>query len=159
MVRHHYPLLFRDDPPWRQRAVAMASRTFELSEYLVDVLGVEDIGARFEGRLTYHESCQLAFGLGIRRQPRQLIRNLRGAEFIEMEAADRCCGFGGLFAVKYPAVSAAMVDEKVSTIAATGAEAVVGCDMGCLLNIQGRLNRLGLPIRALHLAQVLAGKS
>jgi L-lactate dehydrogenase complex protein LldE len=158
MVRHHYMELFDDDVVCRTRAERIAAKTYEFSEYLVDVLDVSDVGAVFRGRVTYHDSCHLLRSLGVRNQPRQLIQNVSGAEFIEMTDADVCCGFGGTFAVKYPEISTAMVDEKVKHILETGADAVVGCDMGCLMNIQGRLSRIGSDINIMHIAQLLAGK-
>jgi len=156
MVRDHYPELFDGEPEWRRRAEDVAARTFEFSEYLVDVLGVTDLGASFRGRVTYHDSCHLLRRLGIRQQPRQLIENVNGAEFVEMVESDQCCGFGGSFSVKYPEISTAMVDDKVRHIIDTGADAVVGCDMGCLMNIQGRLSRVGSPIKVMHIAQLLS---
>ena len=157
MVKHHYPDLFKSDGRWFDRAVRVGQRTFELSQYLVDVLGIDDVGARYDGRVTYHESCHLLRGLGVSEQPRRLIRNIRHAELIEMKDADKCCGFGGTFAVKYPEISVAMVDEKISHILASGADTVTGCDISCLMNIQGRLSRIGSPVKAIHLAQLLAG--
>ncbi len=155
MVRRHYPDLFRGDRTWERRARETAVRTFEFTEFLVDILHVEDVGAAFEGRITYHDSCQLARGLGIREQPRRLLRSLRGAEFVEMVDSDRCCGFGGAFSFKYPEISTALVQEKVEHILASGADAVVGCDSGCLMNIQGRLNRMGSRVKAIHIARIL----
>ncbi|WP_051184981.1 (Fe-S)-binding protein [Desulfatiglans anilini] len=155
MVRRHYPDLFRGDRTWEPRARETAARTFEFSEFLVDILRVEDVGAAFEGRITYHDSCQLARGLGIREQPRRLLRSLRGAEFVEMADSDRCCGFGGAFSFKYPEISTALVQEKVELILASGADAVAGCDSGCLMNIQGRLSRIGSRVKAIHIARIL----
>ena len=157
MVRLHYPLLFADHPDWLRRARAVAARTFEFTEFLVDVLGAADLGARFDGRVTYHDSCHLLRSLGIRGQPRRLLAGVAGADFVEMERSDACCGFGGTFAVKYPEISAALADEKAAHIRDTGAEAVVGCDMGCLMNIQGRLSRIGSDVKVLHMAELLAG--
>ena len=157
MVRHHYPQLFDDGDPWLQRARKVAAKTFELTEYLVDVLGVEDLGARYDGAVTYHDSCHLLRNLRIQSQPRKLLAKISGAEFIEMHDADRCCGFGGSFAVKYADISSAMVADKVNNIIASGADTVVGCDMGCLMNIQGMLNRKGSRIKTMHIAQILAG--
>ena len=157
MVRHHYPQLFDDDDPWLRRAKQVAAKTYELTEYLVDVLGVEDLGARYEGKITYHDSCHLLRNLRIQSQPRKLLSKVSGAEFIEMYDADRCCGFGGSFAVKYADISSAMVTDKVNNIIATGADTVVGCDMGCLMNIQGMLSRMGSDIKIRHIAQILAG--
>jgi L-lactate dehydrogenase complex protein LldE len=157
MVRHHYPQLFEDDDPWLQRAKQVAAKTYELTEYLVDVLGVKDLGARYDGKITYHDSCHLLRNLRIQSQPRKLLSKVSGAEFIEMHDADRCCGFGGSFAVKYADISSAMVTDKVNNIVASGADTVVGCDMGCLMNIQGMLNRVGSDIKIMHIAQILAG--
>jgi L-lactate dehydrogenase complex protein LldE len=157
MVRHHYPELFRDDQKWLDRAAGVGRKTFELSQYLVDVLGIDDVGASYPGKVTYHDSCHLLRRLGVAEQPRRLIRNIRRAELVEMKAADRCCGFGGTFAVKYPDISVAMVDEKISNIVASGADTVTGCDISCLMNIQGRLSRIGSPVKTMHLAQLLAG--
>ncbi len=156
MVRHGYAELFADDPGWLARSRRVAERTFELTEYLVDVLGVTDLGARCEATLTYHDSCHLLRGLGIERQPRALIGAVRGAHLVEMEDADRCCGFGGTFAVHYPEISTAMTAEKVDHIVASGAEAVVGCDVSCLMNIEGVIRRRRLNIRAIHIARLLA---
>ena len=157
MVRHHYPQLFEDNDPWLQRAKQVAAKTYELTEYLVDVLGVQDVGARYDGKITYHDSCHLLRNLRIQSQPRKLLSKVSGAEFIELHDADRCCGFGGSFAVKYADISSAMVTDKVNSIVASGADTVVGCDMGCLMNIQGMLNRRGSDIKIMHIAQILAG--
>ncbi len=156
MIRAYYPLLFAEEPDWRQRALAVSRKCFEFSEFLVDVLGVDDLGAHFAGRITYHDSCHLLRGIGVREQPRRLLRNVNGAEFVEMPESDRCCGFGGAFAVKYPAISTAMLEDKIGFILASGADLVVGCDTGCLMNIQGMLNRKGIGIKTMHIAQLLA---
>jgi L-lactate dehydrogenase complex protein LldE len=158
MVRHGYAELFADDPAWLARSQDIAARTFELSEYLVDVLGITDLGATCQATLTYHDSCHLLRGLGVSRQPRLLIGAVRGARFIEMEESSRCCGFGGTFAVHYPEISTAMTADKVDNIVASGAEAVVGCDMSCLMNIEGLVKRRGLNIRVIHIAQLLAAR-
>jgi L-lactate dehydrogenase complex protein LldE len=155
MVRHHYAELFANDSQWQRRAQELAGRTYEFSEYLVDVLGVDEFGARFEGRVTYHDSCHLLRGIGVSEQPRRLLHRVTGADFIEMRDSDYCCGFGGTFAVKYADISNAMVTDKVKNIMETGADVVVGCDMGCLMNIQGKLSRLGSPIKVMHIAQIL----
>jgi len=158
MVRHHYPQLFEEDRHWADRAATVAHRTFEFTEYLVDVLGVEDLGASFSGRVTYHDSCHLLNQLGIAAQPRRLIAQVAGVRFVEMPDSDHCCGFGGSFSVKYPDISAALLEDKVKNILASGAETIVGCDMGCLLNIEGMLHRKGLPVKVMHIAQLLAGR-
>ena len=126
MVKHHYPELFESDVTWFDRAVSIGQRTFELSQYLVDGLGIDDVGASYDGKVTYHDSCHLLRGLGVAEQPRRLIRNIQRAELVEMKDADKCCGFGGTFAVKYPDISVAMVDEKISNIIASGANTVTG---------------------------------
>ena len=157
MVRHHYLTLFQNDSHWLQRAQNLAGRIYEFSEYLVDVLGVEDLGVRFDGKVTYHDSCHLLRGIGVQEQPRKLLTHVSGAELVEMYNSDYCCGFGGAFSVKYPDISNAMVGDKVKNIIDTGADAVVGCDMGCLMNIHGKLSRMGSDIKVMHLAQLLAG--
>lgn len=157
MVKHHYLDLFRNDEKWLQRARRVGAKTFELTEFLVDVLGIESVGANFNGKVTYHDSCHLLRGLGVREQPRKLLRNIKGLQFVEMKNSDRCCGFGGAFSIKYPEISVAILDEKVETILATGADIVTGCDIGCLMNIQGRLSRKRSSVKTLHIAQLLAG--
>ncbi|HSL39623.1 MAG TPA: (Fe-S)-binding protein [Desulforhopalus sp.] len=157
MVRHAYPLLFADQPEMADRARAVGEKTFELTQYLVDELGLDDVGARYPGTITYHDSCHLSRGLGIFTQPRRLLDKVDGLELIEMADSDTCCGFGGTFSVNYPEISTAMVDAKIDNILATGAEAVVGCDISCLMNILGRLSRRGEQVKVLHIAQILAG--
>ena len=155
MVKHQYPGLFPPDSPWHGRARALAEKTFELTQFLVDVLEVTELGARFDGRATYHDSCHLNRYLGISRQPRLLLQGIQDLTLVEMEDSDRCCGFGGTFSLKYPDISLALVQDKVQSILATGADLVVGCDMGCLMNIQGRLNRLDSQVQVKHIAQLL----
>lgn len=156
MVRNHYAELFQNEPRWLQRAKALASRTYELTEYIVDVLGIEDLGSGYCGTVTYHDSCHLLRGIGVREQPRKLLRNIAAADFIEMNNSHQCCGFGGSFSVKYADISTAMVTLKVDNIIASGADTVTGCDMGCLMNIQGLLSRMGSGIKVMHIAQLLA---
>lgn len=158
MLREAYPRLFADEPAWQASVNALAARTYELSEFIVDVLGVEDVGARWSGTVTYHDSCHTARSLHVREQPRRLLRHVQGLELVEMEHADFCCGFGGTFAVRMPDISGAMLDEKIARIQAAGAPTVVTTDAGCLMNIGGGLHRRGVPVRALHLANVLAGR-
>jgi L-lactate dehydrogenase complex protein LldE len=155
MVKLEYPELFHDDLVWHGRAEDLARRTHELSDFLVNVLGVEDVGARFEARVTYHMACHLR-GLGLVTEPERLLRRVRGLELIPLERADECCGFGGSFSVRYPGISGAMVQDKAAFIAQTGADAVVATDAGCLMNIAGCLRRLGSGVRAMHLAELLA---
>ncbi len=154
MVRVGYPELFHDDPEMRRRGEGLAARTYELSEFLVKVLGVEDVGARFEGRVAYHYACHLR-GLGLTDEGVRLIRNVKGAELVGLERWDQCCGFGGSFSVRYPEVSGAIVGDKVDCIARSGADAVVATDAGCLMNIAGAMRRRGVRARAMHLAEFL----
>lgn len=157
MIRHSYPELFAGDPVWLPRAQALAARTYEFTEFLVDVLGVTDLGARYPGRLTYHSSCHLLRDLGVRRQPRQLLENIREAELVELPEGEDCCGFGGVFSVEHPEISAAMLERKIHNIEASGAPVVVACDSGCVTNINGGLHRRGKPQRVVHIAEILDG--
>uniref|UniRef100_A0A7C4RT81 (Fe-S)-binding protein n=1 Tax=Desulfatirhabdium butyrativorans TaxID=340467 RepID=A0A7C4RT81_9BACT len=156
MIRHGFPILFADDPARRQAAAEIGKRTYEFTEFLVDVLHIEDVGARFQASVTYHDSCHLARALGIRRQPRALLSKVRDLQLIEMDDSDRCCGFGGTFSIKYPQISMALADDKIASIVKTGADIVVGCDIGCLMHIQGRLAKIHSNIQAMHLALILA---
>lgn len=158
MVKNHYGDLFENDQDWADRAERVGQRTYELSQFLVDILGFENLGARYNGRITYHDSCHLLRGLGVKEQPRRLIQHIKEAQFVEMEDADRCCGFGGTFSFKYPDISTAMVDDKIKNIIASGADTVTGCDISCLMNIQGRLSRLNSPVKVKHIAQLLVGQ-
>lgn len=157
MVKLHYAELFDEADPWRGRAEALAARTFELVSFLVDVLGVEAVPARFAGQVTYHDSCSGLRELGIAAQPRRLLDGVAGLEHVDLEDAHVCCGFGGTFCVKYGAISNEMVSRKVEAIAASGAGTILAGDLGCLMNIAGKLKRLGSPIEARHVAEVLAG--
>ncbi|PYP46746.1 MAG: Fe-S oxidoreductase [Gemmatimonadetes bacterium] len=154
---HHYDQLF-DDASWRARARGVAQRTYELSSFLVNRLGVEDVGASFSGRLTWHDACHGLRDLGIKDEPRRLLRRVTGAELVELPNAEACCGFGGTFSVKYPEISVAILDEKVDAIERAGVDAVVSGDASCLMQIAGRLSRRGSMVRAMHLAEVLASK-
>jgi len=158
MVRHHYPELFKDEPELLVKAHRMAMKTYEFSEYLRDVVKVERLDSHLDAGVTVHDSCHLTRGLGVHRQPRELLAMVKGLELVEMDESDTCCGFGGTFSVKYPDISGALVDDKVDHILATGAEYVVGCDMSCLMNIEGRLHRRNERVKVLHLAQVLAAE-
>jgi L-lactate dehydrogenase complex protein LldE len=157
MVKHGYPALFRDEPRTLAMARAAGERVFELSQFLVSVLGVTDPNSSFAGKVTYHDSCHLRRGLGVYDQPRALLRAIPGVEFVEMEESDRCCGFGGVFSVKYPQISCRMVDRKIERILETGAQYVTSGDLGCLMNIGGLISRSGYPVRPVHLAEILAG--
>ena len=154
MVKVEYPRLFADDPAWERRAKQLSARTFELSDFLVNQTQVVDVGATFHGRVTYHYACHLRL-LGLAGEGEKLIQNVRGTTFVPMLRHDQCCGFGGSFAVRYPHVSGAMVDDKTSCILQTDADAVVSTDAGCLMNIGGRLHREQKPVRVLHLAELL----
>lgn len=154
MVKLEYPELFRDDLVWHERAESLARRTHELSDFLVNVLKVEDVGARYPGKLTYHMACHLR-GLGLMSEPERLLRHVRDLELVPLERCDECCGFGGSFSVRYPGISGAMVRDKAAFIEQTGADAVVATDSGCLMNIGGFLRRQGSAIRVMHLAEVL----
>jgi L-lactate dehydrogenase complex protein LldE len=157
MLRAHYPSLFADDPVEGPRARALAERTYELVSFLTDVRGMTEVPARFEGTVTYHDSCSGLRELGIREQPRRLLASVRGLSLTEMDEADVCCGFGGTFCVKYPEISDTIVTEKAERIEASGADTLLAGDMGCLLNMAGKLQRRGTAVRVRHVAEVLAG--
>jgi L-lactate dehydrogenase complex protein LldE len=154
MVKLEYPELFHDDLVWHDRAEELAHRTHELSDFLVNVLKIEDVGARCPLRVTYHMACHLR-GLGLTTEPERLLRQVRELEYIPLERADECCGFGGSFSVRFPEISGAMVRDKADFIEKTGADAVIATDAGCLMNIAGCLHRRKSKVRTLHLAQVL----
>jgi L-lactate dehydrogenase complex protein LldE len=157
MIKKYYAELFADDPEMKTHAESVGPRLYELSQFLIEVLKVEDVGAAFDGRVTYHDSCHLLRELGLSRPPRQLINAVRGVEFVELDDADVCCGFGGTFSVKYPEISSAIAAEKVANIERSKADAVVACDASCLMQISGMLSRKGSSVRTLHLAELLAG--
>lgn len=157
MIRVHYARLFEGDPDWGPRAEALAARSYELVSFLTDVLGVEGTGAHCAARLTHHDSCSGLRELGIRAQPRRLLAAVSGLDLVERGDAEVCCGFGGLFCVKYPEISVKMVSDKASAVTASGADILTGGDLGCLLNIAGRLRREGSPVRVFHVAELLAG--
>jgi L-lactate dehydrogenase complex protein LldE len=154
MIKCEYPELFHDELVWHGRAEDLARRTHELCDFLVNVLGAVDVGARFEGKATYHMACHLR-GLGMTTEPERLLSHVRGLEYVPLERADECCGFGGSFSVRFPEISGAMVQDKAAFIEQTGADVVVATDAGCLMNIGGCLRRRGSRVRTLHLAQVL----
>ena len=157
MIKCHYPALFAGDSKWEPRAQALAERTFELVSFLVDEYGVDAVEAHHDGTVTYHDSCSSLREMGVRAQPRRLLGSVDGLELAELAAPDVCCGFGGTFCVKYPDISGRMVADKAKDIASTGADTVLAGDMGCLLNIAGRLSREGSGVKARHVAEVLAG--
>jgi len=155
MVQVFYPELFRHHPREKEARI-LAAKTFEFSDFLVTQLGVVDVGARFPGRVTFHDGCHALRELGVKKSPRQLLQHVRGLELVEMKEAETCCGFGGTFAVKFPMISTAMGEVKCASIVETGAEYVISNDSSCLMQIQGVLDRQGKPIKTLHLAEVLA---
>ncbi len=155
MVKKHYPQLFQEAESQR-RAKLVAARVYELSQFLVEVLGVEDTGASYDGVLTYHDSCHLLRELEVASGPRKLIAAVEGAEFRELDHAATCCGFGGTFSVKYPDISAAIAGEKAAMIERSGAECVVACDVSCLMHMRSALAHRGSTVRCLHLAELLS---
>ncbi len=157
MVRHGYLELFKDDPKWLPRAEALAERTYEFSEYLVDVRDISDLGACWPGRLTYHPSCHLLRGLGVDRQPRALLAAVKDAEIVELPEREDCCGFGGVFSVEHPELSAEFLKRKIANLEKTEAPTLVVADTGCLMHIQGGLHRLRKSQHVVHIAEVLAG--
>lgn len=154
MVKLEYPELFRDDRAWHVRSLEMAKKTFELSDFLVNVLKVEDVGARYPIRATYHLACHLR-GLNLLTEPERLLRQVRELTLVPLERHDECCGFGGSFSVRYPQISGAMVQDKCGFIAQAQVDAVIATDAGCLMNVGGCLHRQGSRVQALHLAEVL----
>ncbi len=159
MIRTHYADLFRDEPELLKQVNSMAARTYELTDFLVNVAKIKNVPGKFAGTMTYHDSCSGLRELGVKQQPRELLNKINELPIKEMKDCQTCCGFGGTFAVKYGNISTAMVDEKCANIRATGADAVVLGDLGCMLNIEGRLRRLGdNKTQVLHVAEVLAGE-
>jgi L-lactate dehydrogenase complex protein LldE len=157
MIAHHYPALFDDDPNLLARAEALGAKTFELVQFLTEVMGVDAVDARYDGVATYHDSCSGLRELGIKAQPRALLASVAGLELREMAEPEVCCGFGGTFCVKYPDISTRMVSDKTADIVQTGADTLLAGDLGCLLNMAGRLSREGHAVRVRHVAEVLAG--
>jgi L-lactate dehydrogenase complex protein LldE len=157
MIRTHYPELFSDDPNWLPKANELAARTWELTSFLVDVLGVVKVDSAFSGTVTYHDSCSGLRELGVKSQPRRLLASMEGVTLVEMDESDVCCGFGGTFAVKYSDISGAIVEAKTRHVAETGAPILLAGDLGCLMNMAGKLSRDGKPVEVRHVAEVLAG--
>ncbi|GGK32800.1 (Fe-S)-binding protein [Salinarimonas ramus] len=156
-IKAHYPELFADDPNMAPKAHALAQKTFELVSFLTDVMSVTEVEARFDGAVTYHDSCAGLRELGIRAQPRRLLASVEGLELVEMTDSDVCCGFGGTFAVKYGEISGKIVEEKAKTIVETNAPTLLAGDLGCLMNMAGKLQRDGRAVKVRHVAEVLAG--
>jgi L-lactate dehydrogenase complex protein LldE len=156
MVRVYYKELFHDDPDWKKRAESLASRTYEFTEFVVNVLGVEDVGAVYQGKVALHQSCHLLRELNVRTEPRRLLNAVKGIEVVELERAEACCGFGGLFSIKYPEISGGILQEKIDSVEKSGADVIVASDAGCLMQIAGGLSRQGMATRTMHIAELLA---
>jgi len=161
MIKHYYPKLFEDDPSWRREAEALAKKTFELTDFLVNVLKLTDLDTALQDSATYHHSCHMSRGIEVKEEPLQLLSLVEDLKLKELPYCQDCCGFGGTFAVKMNEISTAMADEKIKQIESTGANLVVGADMGCLMHLDGRMRRTGKSMRVMHIAEVLAkgGKS
>ncbi len=155
---HHFHELFPDDEQWRKRSEAVATRTFEFGSFLVNVLGIDEVGASFRGRVTWHDACHALRDLHVHAEPRRLLRSVRNLEFVELANADSCCGFGGTFSVKYPEISVAILDNKIEAIEKAGVRAVVSGDASCLMQIGGRLTRRQSKVKYMHLAELLAAQ-
>ena len=156
MIKHHYPEVFADNTEWLARAEALSEKTYELISFLTDIMGVTSVPVTFDGNVTYHDSCSGLREMGVKEQPRTLLNTVDGLSISEGEETETCCGFGGLFCVKYPDISEKMVDTKVNDVVATGADTLLAGDLGCLMNIAGRIQRRGLNIKVRHTAEVLA---
>jgi L-lactate dehydrogenase complex protein LldE len=156
MVRVFYKELFHDDPEWQKRAESLASRTYEFTEFVVDVLGVDDVGASYRGKVALHQSCHLLRELNVKTAPQRLLNSVKGIELVELERADACCGFGGLFSIKYPEISSGILEDKIGSVDKSGADVLVACDVGCLMHIAGGLSRQDKATRTMHIAELLA---
>ena len=156
MIRVFYPQLFKNDPELHRQAQQLGTRVYELSEFLVKVLGMTDVGAEFQGKVTYHPSCHLLRELEVSREPKQLLGGVKGLDLVAMDEEETCCGFGGTFSVKYPHISEGMLDDKVKNVTETGAGTLVSCDMSCLMQIGGALSRRQAGVKTMHLAELLA---
>ncbi|SOB99075.1 L-lactate dehydrogenase complex protein LldE [Ureibacillus xyleni] len=150
-----YPHIFKNDAEWEPKAQQLANKTYELTDFIVNVLKIENVGARLDGKATYHTSCHMTRLLGVKDAPIKLLKNVEGLEYVELPGKERCCGFGGTFSVKMGNISGQMVDEKVCNVEETEADILIGADAGCLINIGGRIGRTGKPIRVMHIAEVL----
>ncbi len=156
MVRVFYKELFHDDQKTLNIVELISTRTYEFSEFLVNVLKVDDVGATYKGRVTYHDSCHALRELRIQDEPRKLIKSVKGIDFIEMKSPETCCGFGGTFSIKFPDVSVSILDEKIESIIESGADTVLSADMGCLMHIGGALDRRNIPVKTMHIAELLS---
>jgi L-lactate dehydrogenase complex protein LldE len=156
MISHHFADLFENDAALLAEVHRLEPRVWEFSRFLLEVAGVDDVGARFDGVVTYHDSCHALRELHIKAGPRKLLSKVRGLTLAEMDIAEECCGFGGTFSIKFPEVSGAMARTKVDSIQKTGASTIVSIDSSCLMQLQGVIDRAGLPLRTRHLAEILA---
>ncbi|MBM4761018.1 (Fe-S)-binding protein [Bacillus sp. B15-48] len=150
-----YPKIFAGDPEWEQPAKDFAAKSYEITQFLVDVLGVTDVGSTFKGKVTYHPSCHMTRILGVKDQPMILLENVKEVELVDLPVAEDCCGFGGTFSVKNSVISGEMVKEKSKHVSETGAEYLVGADMGCLMNIAGRMRKEGKNVKVVHITEIL----
>ncbi|WP_243291732.1 (Fe-S)-binding protein [Bacillus sp. FJAT-47783] len=150
-----YPHVFKDDPKWEKKATELANKTYELTQFLLEVLKIENVGAKLNGKATYHTSCHMTRLLGVKEAPFKLLQNVEGLEVVPLKNCHNCCGFGGTFAVKMSDISEQMVDEKVQHVEQSGADFLIGADCGCLMNIGGRMERKGKEVKVLHIAEVL----
>jgi L-lactate dehydrogenase complex protein LldE len=159
MVRTHYSELLSDDPGWKARAERLGAKTFELTQFLAEVLGVASVPGRFDGTVTYHDCCAGLREMGVKAEPRALLAKVAGLTLAEMAECETCCGFGGTFAIKFGEISSRLADDKCTHVEASGADAVVLGDLGCMLNIEGRMRRRGhASTQVLHVAEVLSGE-
>ena len=158
MVKHGYKELFSGDKNWSRRVEAIAGRVYEFSEFLVDYLGVIELGAYFPARIAYHPSCHLLRDLGVKSQPCDLLEAVEEAELVELPNLNECCGFGGVFSAEQPEISTAMLERKIKNLEESESDVLVTCDAGCMTHINGGLRRLGKPVRAVHIAQILANR-
>lgn len=159
MLKQHYPRLFKRDSTWYVKAQTFSARCYELTSFLTDICHIKAVRARFAHTVTYHDSCSSLREMQVKQQPRILLASVEGLNFVEMAETETCCGFGGTFCIKYPDLSTRLVSDKVANIQATGATVLLAGDMGCLLNIAGRLKRLGSTIKTYHVAEVLANRT
>ena len=158
MLRKHYPEVLRDDPAYAARSIAMAAKSHELISFLVNVRGMKNVSARCAARACYHDSCSSLREMNVKFEPRRLLASVEGLELNELSDPEICCGFGGLFSVKYPDISERMADDKIADAQGTGANLLIGADLGCLLHLSGRMKRQGKEMDARHIAEILAGE-
>lgn len=154
MIKREYPEILKEEGSWSDRAMDFAKRVHELTEFICQILKVQDLGVTYPEKITFHDSCQVARALGIKDEPRMLLRHVKGLEILEMDQSDLCCGFGGIFSIKYPWISKAIIREKVEKIVKTGANVVVSCEPSCLMHIEGYMRQKGLPLKVLHVAEI-----